>query len=81
MSRAQHAELGGQRPFSHAIILDGQYLGNWRRKLNTRSMTIETQLLRPIDRAERTAVAAAVDRYAQFVGLPATWTVVGGAGA
>ena len=64
---------GGQVMFLHAVILDGQVIGHWRRQLTKTSVIVETQMARPLSGAETTAVEAAIARYAAFVGLPAAW--------
>lgn len=55
----------------HIVILDGQVVGSWRRKLTARRLTVEAESLRPLAAAERAAVRDAVDRYAAFLGVPA----------
>lgn len=70
--RTRVASAAVAAPFLHGIIMDGQYVGNWQRKLTARQMTIEVQLQRSLTAAEQAALAAAVERYAAFVGLPAT---------
>jgi hypothetical protein len=47
-------------PFLHAVILDGQLVGWWRRESG-----------RELNRAQRRALDDAVERYSEFVGLPA----------
>jgi hypothetical protein len=61
----------GMIPFSHAILVEGQVVGHWRRQVARGEMTIEARLLRPLGERDRTAVEAAVGRYARFTGLPA----------
>ena len=61
---------GGQVMFLHALILDGQVIGHWRRQLTTTTLTVETQTARPLSPSEAKAVDAAVTRYGAFVGLP-----------
>lgn len=64
---------GGQVMFLHAVILDGQVIGCWRRQVTKTSVIVETQIARPLDAAETTAVEDAIARHAAFVGLPADW--------
>lgn len=59
--------------FIHAILLDTQGVGFWRRVPTSRSVTVETDLLMPLDDAQRAALDDAVARYGRFVGLPASW--------
>ena len=68
---------GGQVMFLHALILDGQVIGHWRRQMTKTSVIVETQLARPLDAAETTAVEDAVTRHAAFVGLTANWVPTG----
>lgn len=61
---------GGQVMFLHAIVLDGQVVGHWRRQLTKTALTVETQAARPLGPSEAKAVDDAVTRYGAFVGLP-----------
>ena len=61
----------GMIPYYHAILVEGQVVGHWRRKVARGEMTIETRLLRPLGARDRKAVEAAVGRYARFAGLTA----------
>jgi hypothetical protein len=65
-----------EAPFYHAIVLNGSVVGHWRRVLTTTAMTIEIQLRRSLNRAEGTALAAAVDRYGEFMGVPTAIQIV-----
>ena len=56
--------------FTHALAIDGQVVGHWRRRLAATAMTVDLQLARSLDRGERAALAEAVERYGEFVGLP-----------
>ena len=58
--------------YTHAVVLDGQVIGHWRRRLTTKAMTIDMQLARPVGDAERSALDDAVGSYGRFVGLPAS---------
>jgi hypothetical protein len=73
--RAGDMAAGRADPFLQVIILDGQYLGNWRRTLTAKRMTVDVQLVRSLDTAQRAALGDAVDRYAAFVGLPTDLTI------
>jgi hypothetical protein len=61
---------GGQVMFLHAIVLDGQVVGHWRRLLTKTALTVETQAARPLGPSEAKAVDDAVTRYGAFVGRP-----------
>jgi len=52
--------------FAHVCLLDGQLLGHWRARRGRDGAVAETNLARPIDDDERSAVAAAVERYEEF---------------
>ena len=65
---------GGEAMYTHAILIDGQVVGHWRRTVKATAMTIEVQLGRKLSAAEKVALDDAVERYAAFVGVPATWS-------
>lgn len=62
--------LSGTAVFTHAVLIDGRVIGHWRPVLTRRTVTIETQLYRPLSGVERLALDAAGERYGQFVELP-----------
>ncbi len=57
--------------FLHAILLDGQLAGRWRHAIGKREVIVEADLHRPLNRAAKHALAAAVERYGQFLEMPA----------
>lgn len=57
--------------FLHPILLDGRLVGHWRHDPPKGSVTIETSLGRPLRPVEAEALEAAVERYGQFLGVPA----------
>jgi hypothetical protein len=50
-------------PLTHAVILDGQLIGFWRRELGKDRVRLETSLLMELDATQRHALTAAADRY------------------
>lgn len=57
-------------PFLHAMVLDTQGVGWWRRVNADSSYAIDVKLARGLTSREETALAAEVARYEQFVDLP-----------
>ena len=57
-------------PYLHAVVLDTQVVGWWRRLMQKDRAVIETRLLIDLDRRQRAALRAAVDRYSRFLELP-----------
>jgi hypothetical protein len=57
-------------PFLHAIVLDTQVVGWWRRLMQKDRAVIETRLLIDLDRRQREALQAAIDSYSRFLELP-----------
>jgi hypothetical protein len=55
---------------THVIILDGQIVGTWRRRLEAKTVTVEPRFFEPSTNAAKRAVAAAARRYGDFLGLP-----------
>jgi hypothetical protein len=58
--------------FANAIVIDGQVVGQWRRVRKPSSIVIETRLSGRLSTGEQEALEAEVERYARFVGVPAT---------
>jgi hypothetical protein len=58
--------LGG-----HIIVVEGRVVGGWRRHVRKDHVSIETKLIGSLDRATKQALAAAGERYGEFLGLPA----------
>jgi hypothetical protein len=54
------------------IVLDGRIAGTFRRVSKPRAVGIQPTLFVRLSRAERDALAAAIERYATFLGLPVT---------
>jgi len=55
----------------NVLVVDGQIVGGWRRTLVKGTAVIEVRLLIRLGEAERRAVAAAVQRFGDFLELPA----------
>ena len=54
----------------NVLIIGGQIVGGWRRTLARRTLVVELRLLIRLREAERRAVAAAVQRFGDFLALP-----------
>lgn len=52
------------------IVVDGQVVGVWKRKLRKDAVLIETHLYKHLTRTEHSAVTEAARRYGVFLGLP-----------
>ena len=52
------------------LIVDGRIAGTWRRFNERNSVTLELTLLRTLKKPEKLAVDKAIDRYADFLGVP-----------
>ena len=56
------------------VVIDGRTVGSWRRTLARRSATVEVHRFGSLGAYEQEALAAAVDRFGTFLGVPATLT-------
>ncbi|MFN8564436.1 MAG: winged helix DNA-binding domain-containing protein [Anaerolineae bacterium] len=68
-----HDDKAGAREnflFNHAIIIDGQVVGSWRRKFEKGNAVLDLAPFAPLSAAERTAVDAAMRRFSDFLGMP-----------
>jgi len=54
----------------HALVVNGQIVGGWRRTLVGRTLLIEPKLLIRLSEAERRAVGVAARRFGRFLALP-----------
>jgi hypothetical protein len=54
----------------HIVALDGQVVGGWKRRLRPDQATVSPRLLVRLPPEARQALAAAVERYARFLGRP-----------
>lgn len=68
--------VGGVPPLTgiHVIVLDSQVVGNWKRTLKNGAVTVEADLVVPLDTDQRGAVAVAVERYGRYLGAPTSVT-------
>jgi len=55
-------------PYLHAIVLDSQGVGFWRRLAERDGFAVDTRFARPLTAAETEAVSAALERYRTFLG-------------
>jgi hypothetical protein len=53
------------------MLLDGRAAGLWKRVIGPKSVQISLSSYGPLGQADRSRLAAAAERYAQFLGLPA----------
>jgi hypothetical protein len=56
------------------IILNGQLIGGWWRKLERDAVRLEAKPLVPLTRAQRAKLREAGDDYGRFLGMPVRWT-------
>ena len=53
-------------------MIDGKIVAGWQRTVKRASVVIEIAPFIPLDATTRDAIAAAAQRYGDFLGLPAT---------
>ena len=61
---------GGNGVFQATIVRGGRVVGTWKRTLGRKAVTVAVTPLVPMPAADRGKVAAALESYAAFVGLP-----------
>jgi hypothetical protein len=52
------------------IVIDGQVVGRWKQMIKKGKVILTLEPFRPLTEAEASAVAAAADRYSQYLELP-----------
>jgi hypothetical protein len=78
----EHSEAivpGGNGMFKATIVVDGEVIGTWGRRVGSRGLVVEAAPFRRLSAAELDALAAAVEDYGLFLGRPMAIRV-GGAG-
>ena len=69
----QHADRicpGGNGVFRPTVVIDGIVRGTWQRTLKKKGVAIEWTPFEAFSAAESTAIAAAAQRYGEFLTLP-----------
>ncbi|MEU4770940.1 winged helix DNA-binding domain-containing protein [Micromonospora sp. NPDC023644] len=56
--------------FQATVVRDGRVVGTWKRVVGRTRVTVTVFPLAPLDERTRARVAGALDRYADFLGLP-----------
>jgi hypothetical protein len=71
IERAKALGGGMLRP---VVVVGGRVVGNWRRKIGTRGVTVEIDYFEHTSAHDRRAIAEAAEEYARFLGRPVTIT-------
>jgi hypothetical protein len=58
------------RAYPHMILCDGMIVGIWHREISKGTMVINTILFSPFTDAQKQAIAAAAQRYSEYLGMP-----------
>lgn len=77
-------DLGGSAGYSPTdraiyvgvVLLDGQFVGNWKRTVTRNGVIVHVQLTRPFGADEQQALQAAAERYGAFLDRPTSLVVV-----
>jgi len=62
--------------FDPRIVLGGRIVGSWRRTFKKGAVVLEIAPFVPLTAAEEAAIAAAAQRYGDFVGMPVEATII-----
>jgi hypothetical protein len=73
------AWVSSRPQFLHALIVDTQLVGWWRRSRARDGYLVEVRLERPLSAAEKRALDAEVERHSEFVGAPVSLVEVSAA--
>jgi hypothetical protein len=75
-SRAANIVARSGGAFSNHLIIDGRLAGGWSRTINGNNVKIEVAPYQTLTPAQTRAVSNAADCYGEFLGLPASLSVV-----
>jgi hypothetical protein len=67
-NRSYSSLLGTLYP--HAIVVDGQVVGGWKREFKKGKMVITTQYFREVTALEISSIHDASDKFSDFLGIP-----------
>ena len=67
---AQKVVPGNNGVFQPLIVLDGQVIGVWKRKIKSNAVDIEVHPFDTLDKMTTQQIEAQADVYSQFMGLP-----------
>ena len=60
--------LNPMRLLGNVVVVDGQFVGTWKRSLARNRVVVEVNLLARLTRGERESVASAAQKYGEFLG-------------
>lgn len=66
----QKKAIGVNGIFWPTIVLDGQVIGIWKRKLGKEKVVVEIQLFKKLTKIEKEAIQKETDHYAHFIEMP-----------
>lgn len=75
-ARAANVVARSNGAFANHLLIDGRLAGGWSRTINGNSVKIEVAPYKKLTPAQLRAVSAAADCYGEFLGLPASLSVV-----
>ena len=62
--------------FPHHLVIDGTLAGSWKREVKGNTVMVEVAPYKKLTPVQTRAVMSAVDCYGEFVGLPASLSIV-----
>lgn len=66
---AENLQVRNRPIFNNIVVINGRACGTWRRELAKGEVRITLSMFRPLTKTEKTQVAAAAKRYADFLEL------------
>ena len=74
--RAANIVARSNGAFSHHLVIDGRLAGSWMRTVKGASVLIEVAPYKKLTPAQSRAVMSAADCYGEFLGVPASLSIV-----
>jgi hypothetical protein len=75
-SRTGGQDISQKVVFNSMIVIGGRIAGSWRRTFKKEAVIIEIAPFAPLTATEDAAIAAAAQRYGDFVGMPVLCTII-----
>ena len=75
-ARAANIVARSNGAFSHHLVIDGRLAGGWTRTVKGTSVLIEVAPYKKLTPVQSRAVMSAADCYGEFLGVPASLSIV-----
>ncbi len=55
--------------YNNAIIFEGQIIGTWKRTIGKKSIELECEFFKPLNKSQIKLLESTIDRYSEFMNM------------